>query len=304
MNGSADQQGESDVTKDSDGFLRWQIGEVRVTSIVEMEMPVSCEPENGLIPLATAPGLRRHPWLYPTFVNEADELLFAVQALVIEAPGITLMVDTCIGNDKNRPALGTTLATAFLADLERAGFSRDSIDAVACTHLHFDHVGWNTMLVDGAWAPTFPRARYLFARVEYDHWAAHGDDHDEIHLGDSVRPIMEAGLADLVETDHRICEQVRLVPTPGHTPGHVSVLIESEGKRAVITGDMAHHACQMAEPDWYTPFDSDREAAAQTRREIFARWAQDDVLVIGSHFAAPTAGMIRAEGDSFRLDPL
>jgi glyoxylase-like metal-dependent hydrolase (beta-lactamase superfamily II) len=285
------------------GFQRWQVGDVRVTSIIEMETTVSCIPENGLIPSATPEGLRRHPWLYPHFVNQADELLFAIQALIVEAPGKTLVVDTCIGNDKNRAALGTMLATSFLQDIERAGFARDRIDAVICTHLHFDHIGWNTMLVEGRWVPTFPQARYLFGRLEYDHWTAHGDEHDRVHFADSVLPVVEAGLVDLVEMDHCICDEIRLVPTPGHTPGHVSVMIESRGQRAVITGDMAHHPCQMAEPDWYTPFDSDPEAAASTRRTAFKQWAREEMLVIGTHFAAPTVGRIRHEGQAFRLDP-
>lgn len=284
-------------------FSRWQIGDVRVTSIIEMESNVSCVPENQLVPAATAQGLRRHSWLYPDFVTENDELRFAIQALVVEAPGKTLIVDTCIGNDKHRHALGMVLATAFLQDLELAGYSRHGIDTVVCTHLHFDHIGWNTMLEDGRWVPTFPQARYLFGRVELDHWTNHGDEHDKIHFGDSVQPILEAGLADLVETNHRICNEISLVPTPGHTPGHVSVLIESQGERAIITGDMTHHACQIAEPDWFTPFDSDRAAAAQTRRRVFEDWVEQDMLVIGSHFAAPTVGRIRREGETFRLDP-
>jgi glyoxylase-like metal-dependent hydrolase (beta-lactamase superfamily II) len=160
-------------------------------------------------------------------------------ALLVEVPGLKLMVDICIGNDKPRGLTGgNPLATSFLQHLMDAGWSRDSVDAVICTHLQMDHVGWNTMLVDGKWVPTFPKARYLIGKREFEHWTHEGDEEQQAIMGDSVRLIFDAGLADLVEMDHRISPEVRLTPTPGHTPGHVSVVIESEGQSAVITGDM------------------------------------------------------------------
>ena len=150
--------------------------------------------------------------------------------------------------------------------LRRPGYAIADIDTVVCTHLHFDHVGWNTRLVDGKWVVTFTNARYLIGRVEWEHWSV--TDGDYSNVGDTVRPVVESGAADLVEVDHQICPQVRLVPTPGHTPGHVSVVIESGGQRAVITGDMAHHPLQFAEPDIGAPADSDSAMAAKTRRML------------------------------------
>jgi glyoxylase-like metal-dependent hydrolase (beta-lactamase superfamily II) len=252
---------------------------------------------------ATPETLRRHSWLYPHFVNEQDEMLLSIHALLVETPTLRLVVDTCIGNDKPRNVMGgRPLATPFLKDLADLGWSRDSVDVVICTHLHVDHVGWNTMLENGAWVPTFPKARYLFARPELAHWNAEGDEEDKTILSDSVQPILDAGLAQLVELDHRISPEIRLIPTTGHTPGHVSVMIESEGQSAVITGDMSHHPCQFAHPDWSSSFDVDREASTATRQRMFAEWADQPILVIGTHYAAPTAGHVKRDGAAFRFE--
>ena len=146
------------------------------------------------------------------------------------------MVDTCVGNDKERgnPAWNQ-LQTAFLDDMEKAGYVLDAIDNVLCTHLHIDHVGWNTMLVDGKWVPTFPKARYLIGQVEFAHWQADTDLDQTAVMADSVLPVFDANLVDLVETDHQISDEISLMPTVGHTPGHVSVMIRSNGEEAMIT---------------------------------------------------------------------
>jgi len=230
-------------------------------------------------------------------------MLLSIHALLVEAPGLRLVVDTCIGNDKQRGMLGgQSLSTPFLQHLADAGWSRESVDAVVCTHLHVDHVGWNTMLQDGAWVPTFPNARYLIGKQELAHWSAHDDAEQQVILSDSVKPILDAGLAELVEMDHRISPEIRLTPSIGHTPGHVSVMIESKGETAVITGDMTHHPCQLAHPDWSPPFDTDPKAAAATRARMFAEWADKPILVIGTHYAAPTAGHVKRDGEAFRFD--
>jgi glyoxylase-like metal-dependent hydrolase (beta-lactamase superfamily II) len=284
-------------------MLSWQVGAVKITRLVEIEMPISWDAEHPFLPGATPEVLRRMAWLYPHFVNEQDQMLLSIHALLVEAPGMRLVVDTCVGNDKARRFLrGQALATPFLAHLADAGWSRESVDAVVCTHLHVDHVGWNTMLEDGRWVPTFPKARYLIGRRELEHWRGEPDDEQQAILGDSVQPILDAGLAELVEMDHRLSPEIRLIPSPGHTPGHVSVMIESGGARAVITGDMTHHPCQLGHPDWSPAFDSDPGAAARMRARLFAEWADDDILVIGTHYAAPTAGRVRREGSAYRLD--
>jgi len=282
-------------------MLSWKIGKVTVTRVVEMQLPTPAGAAYFL-PQATAAELRKSPWLYPHFVSEDDMLQLSIQALLVQAPGLRLVVDTCVGNDKPRGAPFGALSTNFLKDMEGLGWARDSVDAVVCTHLHVDHVGWNTMLVDGKWVPTFPNARYLIGKREFEHWNAEKDAENQQILSDSVRPILDAGLAELVELDHRISPEIRLVPSTGHTPGHVSVMIESEGESAVITGDMTHHPCQLAHPDWSPRFDTNGAESAATRARLFAEWADKPILVIGTHYAAPTAGRIRRDGAAFRLE--
>jgi glyoxylase-like metal-dependent hydrolase (beta-lactamase superfamily II) len=281
-------------------MLSWQVGAVKITRIVEMELAA---PGAVFLPQATPEALKASPWLYPNFVNEDHTLKLSIHALLVEAPGLRLVVDTCIGNDRPRGITNNRpLATPFLEHMADAGWSRDSVDAVVCTHLHVDHVGWNTMLVEGKWVPTFPKARYLIGKREFEHWSAEGDEEQQTILGDSVKPIFDAGLAELVDLDHRISPEIRLVPSTGHTPGHVCVMIESKGESAVITGDMTHHPCQLAHPDWSPAFDSDPNAAAVTRARLFAEWADKPILVIGTHYAGPTAGRVKRDGAAFRLE--
>ena len=283
-------------------MLSWKIGQVKVTRVVEMALPVPAGAE-FFMPQATPEALRKSPWLYPDFVSEDERIQLSVHALLVEAPGLRLVVDTCIGNDKPRSMLnGRPLSTSFLKDLEAVGWTRESVNAVVCTHLHVDHVGWNTMLEDGKWVPTFPGARYFIGRREWEHWSAEPGEEQQAILSDSVRPIFEGGLAELVELAHRISPEIRLIPSTGHTPGHVCVVIESEGESGVITGDMSHHPCQLAHPDWSPAFDSDRNASAATRARLFAEWADTPMLVIGTHWAGPTAGRVRRDGAAYRLE--
>lgn len=279
---------------------RWQIGDVRITKIVELEIPGSgtfvlpdAEPQN-VIPI---------PWLVPHFATANGELVMSVHALVVESRGRRIVVDTCVGNDKERPVPDWNLRQGpFLEDLAEAGFPRETIDTVLCTHLHVDHVGWNTMKVGDRWLPTFPNARYLLGETEWAYWDKEPEDMFGSVMGDSVRPVLEAGLADLVQTDHEITDEVRLESTPGHTPGHVSVHITSRGEEAVITGDLMHHPCQMARPEWASSFDYDAEQARATRVAFLQRYADTPVLIIGTHFAGPTAGHIVRDGGAYRLD--
>jgi glyoxylase-like metal-dependent hydrolase (beta-lactamase superfamily II) len=271
------------------GNLVWAIGDVRVTRIVEV---VTALPPRDLLPDLTAETLTRHEsWLKPHFVDADGNILLSVHGLVVESQGRRILVDTCIG-DREVPGyeiLGK--GTRFLLDLEDAGFPRSAIDVVLCTHMHFDHVGWNTVREGGRWVPSFPNARYLFARAEYEHWQqanrAFTPTFDE-----TITPVVEAGLADFVDTDHRITDEVRLEPTPGHTPGHVAVRIESGGGQAMITGDLTHHPVQWAEPDLVMPADSDSAEAAATRRRLLSEHADGPLLVIGTHYAEPCSGRL------------
>lgn len=162
-------------------------------------------------------------------------------------------------------------------------------------------MGWNTRLVNAQWVPTFPRARYVMARPEWQHWSQTEDPWTQIVMADSVRPVFDAGLVDLVEMDHAVHHSIRLEPTPGHTPGHVSVHITSEGAEAIITGDFVHHPCQFARPEWGSSADADAVQADQTRRGFMARYAGTPTLIIGTHFAGPGAGRLVRDGQAYRL---
>ena len=284
-------------------MLKWQIGDVTVTRIVELEIPIPHDEKSPFLVQARPDVLKAMPWLYPPFVTDDGHLKLSIHALFVQAPGLRLIVDTCIGNDKPRGMTGPAgLSTAFLASLEAAGCTRDSVDAVICTHLHVDHVGWNTMLENGKWVPTFPKARYLIGKQEYEFWNRDEDAEQKAIMSDSVQPILDAGLAELVAMDHRLSAEIRLTPTPGHTPGHVSVMIESRGETAMITGDMIHHPCQFGHPEWSPPFDTDQAAGARMRRSVMEDVADKPVLVIGTHFAAPTAGHVKRGPDGFWFD--
>jgi glyoxylase-like metal-dependent hydrolase (beta-lactamase superfamily II) len=282
--------------------LKWRVGEVTVTKIVELEITGG---SRFLLPQATPEAILPIDWLQPDFADERGRLKMSIHALVVEAPSRRIVVDTCLGNDKENRRIPTwnKLQTSFLADLAAAGYPRETIDNVICTHLHVDHVGWNTMLTGGRWIPTFPRARYLMGRVEYVHWTTQHERQDMAAvLADSVAPVWDAGLVDLVETDHRLCDEISLVPTPGHTPGHVSVRIASRGEVALITGDFMHHPCQIARLEWSSTADSDPVEAQRTRERMLAGLAETPTLVIGTHFAGRTAGRILRDGDAFRLE--
>jgi glyoxylase-like metal-dependent hydrolase (beta-lactamase superfamily II) len=286
--------------------MRWRIGNVTVSKVVELEVTGG---SRFILPQATYDEVLPIGWLQPHFADERGRLKMSIHALVVETSARRIIVDTCLGNDKQDRRIPTwnNLQGPFLADLAAAGFPRESIDTVLCTHLHVDHVGWNTMLVDGpdgqkTWVPTFPRARYLMGRVEFAHWQGERERDDMAAVfADSVAPIHDAGLADLVETNHRICDEVSLVPTTGHTPGHVSVRILSQGEEALVTGDFMHHPCQIARPDWSSTADSDPEAARRTRERMLRELCDRPVLVIGTHFAGATAGHIVRDGETYRL---
>ena len=282
---------------------QWQIGAIKITRIVEMEVAGG---SRFILPDATREAALPIKWLAPHFMTEEGRLIMSIHALVVETPQQTLIVDTCIGNDKQRDIPNwTNLQGPFLEDLANAGYPRESIDRVLCTHLHVDHVGWNTMLVDGKWLPTFPNARYLMGQKEFAYWDEQDDGSDSANImSDSVRPVFDAGLVDLVEMDHKICDEIWLEPTPGHTPGHVSVHISSEGEQALITGDCFHHPCQIARTDWSSSADFDPAAAIETRLRILDRYTDKDVLIIGTHFATPTAGHFRKDGSEYWFEAL
>ena len=278
----------------------WTIGEVRVTEIAEL---TTTSAAHWLLPDATADRIREIEWMVPHYATPEGKVHMTIRALVVESEGRRILVDTCLGNDKERPVESWSMRSGpFLDDLSAAGYPPESIDTVLCTHLHVDHVGWNTRLVDGEWVPTFPNARYLFAEVEWEHWQREDSGMDQVLRADSIQPVIDAGLVDLVATDARLTSHLSLTPTPGHTPGHVSVLIESGDGRAVITGDVSHMVCQATHPEWGSSFDVDPDGAEATRRAFFEGRADTDELVLGTHWE-PCAGYVKSHGDVWRVEP-
>ena len=279
---------------------RWKIGEVSITRVIESEAPWD---GTLLLPEATAANVRKErDWLHPTFTDDAGLLRMSIHAFVIESRGKRIVVDTCIGNDKERSIPEWNRRQwPFLANLEQAGYPRESVDLVLCTHLHVDHVGWNTMLRGGTWVPTFPNATYLIGGTEWDFFSTAEEPFLKGPVDDSVRPVVAAGMSQLVDDAHRLTDEVWLESTPGHTPGHFSVRISSRGEEAVITGDLMHHPILCRYPEWDNKFDYDGPRAKKTRRAFCERYADSGVLVLGTHFATPSAGRIRKQDDAYRF---
>lgn len=275
-----------------------RIGEVEVWRILDLHGPFMT-PED-LFPNA-GPDVRavveRHA--PGSICPQSGRLIIPVQGFLLITPTHRILVDSCVGNDKTIPAIPDwhkRSDTRFMAALTAAGVGVEDIDYVLCTHLHSDHVGWNTRLADGRWVPTFPNARYLMPAA--DEAALRGRSGD-LYV-ESVLPVIEAGQAELVETGHQLGDCVTLVPTPGHTPGHVSVRITSGGREAIITGDALHSAAQCWHPDWHFRYDVDGEKAVQSRRNLLESASETNSVVLGSHFTLPSIGRVRADREAFR----
>ncbi|MFJ8565705.1 MBL fold metallo-hydrolase [Streptomyces sp. NPDC093514] len=285
----------------------WSVGGITVHRIDEMPLPPATGP--WLLPAATPDVVAEHAWLRPDYAGPDGVLHLDSHSFALVVDGLRVIVDTGIGNGKTRanPAWHN-LRTDYLERLEVIGFTPENVDLVILTHLHTDHVGWNTRKVDGAWVPTFPNARYLTSRAEHEFWAAY--DMDEARSGmfrDSVVPVEEAGLLDLVDVPADgvdVADGLRLLPAPGHTPGQIAVRVGGAGAAALITGDAVHHPVQLAHPEIGSCVDIDPVRAESTRRALLAGLADTGALVLGTHFPAPTAGRVIVEGDGYRLEPV
>ncbi|MBL1088027.1 MULTISPECIES: MBL fold metallo-hydrolase [Streptomyces] len=285
----------------------WAVGELLVHRVDETELP----PPTGawLLPEATPDAVGDARWLRPDFATPDGALRLASHSFAVEANGLRVLVDTGIGNGRTRanPAFDH-LDTPYLQRLTAAGFAPESVDLVILTHLHTDHVGWNTLDRNGSWVPTFPNARYLVARTEWDYWAGVEMDEPRRQLfRDSVHPVRDAGLLDLVDvpdTGSEVAPGIRLRPTPGHTPGQVAVELHSGARSAVITGDCIHHPVQLHRPGITSCVDIDPAQAIHSRRELVASLADTETLLLGSHFPPPTAGLVTTEAGTYRLRPV
>lgn len=240
--------------------------------------------------------------LAPGSVDPASgQLILPIQGFLLKLPGTTILIDACVGNHKTAEFTpwGGRDDGRFVAGLTAAGVTPADIDVVFCTHLHIDHVGWNTRLENGQWVPTFPNARYLFPKDDADHYAANPNE----SYADSVLPVIEAGQAEFVDGAHEIATGVTLVPTPGHTPGHSSVLIERGDARGLITGDAIHSTAQCQHPEWHFKFDADPVLAETSRRALLELAVERGPDVLGSHFTLPSRGRVKPKGDVFTWMP-
>jgi glyoxylase-like metal-dependent hydrolase (beta-lactamase superfamily II) len=282
---------------------RWKVGDATITSVLEDE--VAHIPPEFFFPDASASDVARYPELVPDYADEQGNITLRVQAVVLETEDRTVLVDPCVGNGKKRPLpFWNEMSWPFLERFAEAGFEVESIDTVVHTHLHADHVGWGTHLVDGEWLPTFTKARHLYTARELEYCRA--DDNPGVKgvYADSVAPVVAAGLSDVVAEDADLGDGLRLEPTTGHTPGHVSLWIESAGERALISGDFLHHPVQCAEPDLAEIGDFDIEEARATRHRMLARMAETGALMLGTHFSGRCAGRVVADGDAWRFEPV
>ena len=270
-------------------------GDVTIHRVLEMEGPF-LHPQD-VFPKATPKALEPDMhWLSNHAIcSTTGKLILPIQSYVVETPNHTILIDTCVGCGKSDdfPDWNDRDDTTWLRNLQNAGFTPDHIDYVFCTHLHSDHTGWNTRLLDGRWVPTFPNATYILSRIEVAKSAEKGTN----TYKQNVLPIIEAGQAKLVDTDFALNDMITLIPTPGHTTGHVCVQIQSGGQTAIMIGDVIHSPIQLAHPDWSMVFDDDMNMAAATRIKLFDQLCDTDTLVLTAHLPSPSAGHITDHAD-------
>jgi glyoxylase-like metal-dependent hydrolase (beta-lactamase superfamily II) len=247
-------------------------------------------------------------WLQPRFVDPADQLMLCIQSYLVRTPHHNILVDTCVGNHKPRPTRpfwNMMKSDRFEKNLAATGLGVGDIDFVMCTHLHTDHVGWNTRLDNGRWVPTFPKARYVFADRELAYWTKRQkDDATAVPwVTDSVLPIVAANRADVVKSAHALNDLVTLIPTPGHSIDHYSVQVGKPGADAVITGDMIHSPLQARYPELGMMADYDSKQAGVSRRELFGRFCGTSTLICTAHFPSPSTGRVVRWRDAFDFAP-
>jgi len=282
--------------------LKLTVSDITIHRIIEQE--TTFLPALDLFPALTPDLLAENrPWMQKDGALDAEDLLvLCFQSYIVETPHHTILIDSCIGNHKPRPLRpkwNMKTDETYMRALAAAGFSVIDIDFVVCTHLHVDHVGWNTRLDGGRWVPTFPNARYIFGKSEFDYWTEQHAKALVPAFDDSVLPVVEAHRADIVLSDYQIGDHLRILPTPGHTPGHVALAFGCGKDDAVFSGDLMHSPLQTRHPDLSAKFDVDQAQAAVTRRNFLERYCDTDTLCCTAHFPSPSTGKVRRLGDGF-----
>ena len=285
----------------------YKLGELEIHRAIESEVPIF--DTFSFFPDATKEVVEANKdWLMPRYIDpKTIEVILCIQSYVIKTLHHTILVDTCVGNHKSRPARPSwhMQNSPFIEELAGVGVQPEEVDFVLCTHLHVDHVGWNTKLLDGRWVPTFPNAKYIFSRNEFELWAARYEKGETVPVPlvyeDSVLPIVEAGQAIIVEDTHQIDDGMWFEPAPGHTPGHVMLNLKSGEETALMSGDVIHHPLQLIRPDWSSRACEDPHLSAVSRTKMLERVADTNTLLCPAHFGSPTMGHVISHAtDGFR----
>jgi len=287
--------------------LKFSVGDLTIHRAIEQEVPFF--PALELLPQLTPELLAENRgWLRRAkAIDESDVLILCFQSYIVRTPHHTVLIDSCIGNDKprpGRPKWHMKTDDTYMRALAAAGVTPADIDYVMCTHLHVDHVGWNTRLENGRWVPTFPKARYVFGKTEYQYWSEQNRNAEVPPFADSVLPVVEADRAEIVSDDFAIGDHVRILPTPGHTPGHVAFALGRGKDDAVFSGDLMHTPLQTLYPELSPKFDVDPAQAAATRRNFLERYCETDTLCCTAHFPSPSVGKIKRKGNGFACEAI
>jgi glyoxylase-like metal-dependent hydrolase (beta-lactamase superfamily II) len=286
----------------------WNVGAISITRVEEQIGFASVPPEQYLSGLDRGMLEQHLGWLVPHhYAPSHDRLITSVHSWLIRTRYHMILLDCCAGNHKDRPGFARfhQLDTPFLARLRAAGATPEQIDIVLCTHLHSDHVGWNTVRRDGAWVPTFPNARYLFSRAENEYGdpgrnlQADADPQRSNAYRDSVLPVIERGQAQLIDGSHAIDDALLIEPAPGHSIGHVVLKLVQTGAHALFCGDVVHHPLQVYAPDWNSGFCELPDQARTTRRRVLEYCAEERALLFPAHFGVPHVAAINHAGDAF-----
>jgi glyoxylase-like metal-dependent hydrolase (beta-lactamase superfamily II) len=285
--------------------LKFSVGDLIIHRAIEQE--TTFFPALELFPQLTPELLgENRTWLRRAgAMDDQDVLILCFQSYIVRTPRHTILIDSCIGNDKQRPARPKwhmKTDDTYMRALAAAGVTPDDIDYVMCTHLHVDHVGWNTRLENGRWVPTFPKARYVFGKAEYHYWSEQNRKTEVPPFADSVLPVVESDRCDIVGNDFAIGDHVRILPTPGHTPGHVAFALGKGKDGAVFCGDLMHTPLQTLYPELSPKFDVDPAQAAVTRRNFLERYCDTDTLCCTAHFPSPSVGKIKRKGNAFTCE--